>query len=1220
MSTINTPRSSEPIDPRLGPLRAALSSARARARGLLLAHAGAWVLALSLASLMALIAIDSALRLPAGLRWVALVAGLAALGAALARAVGGAWRFAPSLTSMALRLERLDPGASGRIATGLELAQQAPPEDPAARAMRDRAIELAQRAFHADAARRLITPRRPLRALGALGVVLAIALTVATLNPAYVRTGLARVLTPWSGAEWPSRFVVEDATALAAHPSDTALPLRALITRTTRAPGRTMVVARYRLLDAQGFDAPGETRRVVLAGQRREARVGEHAGELYERLIEAMPPPVVGAPSRSVTLEYWFETDDDRTRPRRIRLVDPPALRSASAEVTPPDYARSSAGVIASGGVDLGASPEGTPPVGPVLGGSRVRLELEFSKPVTIDARRRAAWIESLERSARDVSVNAQGERITLEMTLDESLRVSAPVVDEHNLAPRDELAFVFEATSDQAPSVSVTAPARDESVLATAVLDVAGEGRDDLGLRWVALERSIAKPPAGSPGAPPEAAGEGEIIARTELDPDAGVTSARADATLDLSTLGVTPGDEVRLVALAQDTRRLDGVDREPSRSGVRTLRVISESDLIEQIRGELGGVRRAAMRLDETQQALEQSLENNGPSPELQQQQDAMTQRLLEQRQVIERLRQRQRRNALSDQSLAGMLDEARGMLSRAGQRSSDAAQRTGEAMDEPDERRAEELRDQGVEAQDDVREELGSLIALLDRGEDGWLVRRSVERLLQEQRRIREETARAGQETLGRELGELSPRELSELERIAQRQRDAAEQARQALDELGERGRQMAQVDPAQGEAMSEAARQGREQGLQESLQQAAEQIAQNQTGGATQNQDEAIEALERMLEELDNAGRNKDSALRRMLASVIESIEALITSQQREIANLAEARARNDYTGLDRGMIRLDQNTLGVLAQVREGPGELRPVGDLLEEASGKQREAIGLLRADEVIPDGVSFAEGESLRLLSEAKAEAERIDEQAQDREQDRLRAELRQAYREALEEQVALAAESREHVGAELTRRQRAGVRAMGARQRTLQERLRALLGEVEGLGDSLMFALAHEQLDELMGSAARTLGEGRVDQGVVLNQSMSVQTLQMLVEALGQPEQDEQEFEDGAGGGGGQGQGQGQQEQPLVPPMAELILLRSMQAQIAQLTRRADEGDERASGIDPDTLAQMQRRLGERAVELIEQMNQPPVEDVELPADAPTQPGENQPEEVQP
>lgn len=1215
MTTLDTQRPTpDQLDTGATPLRDALARVRARARSLLLTRAGAWVVAGALGGLIGLIAIDFVLRFPTPVRWVLLIGALVALVVLGGRALRRAWGFAPSLTSIALRLERLDARARGRLASGLELAGEPTPEDPAARSMLTRAIEEARASFDASVARRLTDPSGTLRACGFAGLVVALGLSLALVKPGLSRTGLERVLTPWSGAEWPSRFVVENATLTEVHPSDMALPLRAVVTKTTRAPGKTMVRARYRVVEAEGFEASDETRRLVLAGQRRSVNTGEHKGELYERLIEVMPPPRAGEAARSALIEYWFETDDDRTRPRRVRLVDPPVLTGASARVTPPAYASGAGGTLVRGEVALDAGGEGAP-VGPVLAGSRVELTARYSKPVSVDPARRDEWLAGLGLAGHDVEIEERGDALTLALTIDTSLRASPPVVDEHELAPRDEIAFVFEATPDQAPSVSVTSPARDESVLATAVVELVGEGRDDLGLRWVALERSIARTPDGSEGAPPESDGRGRIIARTDLDAQAGVVSADASLTLDLSTLGVTPGDEVRIVALAQDTKLIDSAEREPSRSGVRTLRIISETDLIEQIRGELGGVRRAAMRLDETQQALERSLEQHGPSPELQQQQDALTQRLIEQRRVIERLRQRQRRNALSDQSLAGMLDEAQGMLSRAGQRSSEGAQRVGESMDQDQEQRAEALREEAREAQDDVREELGSLISLLDRGEDGWLVRRSVERLLEEQRRLREETSRTGQETLGRELSELTPRERSDLERIAERQRDAAERAREALDELGERGRQMSEVDPAQGEAMSEAARQGREQGLQESLEQAAQQIAQNQTGGATQNQDEAIEALEQMLEELDNAGKNKDSALRRMLASIIESIEALITRQEREIANLAEARARADFTGLDQGMIRLDQNTLGVLAQVREGPSEMRAVGDLLEDASVQQREAIRLLRADEIVADGVAFAEGESLRLLSEAKEEAEKIDEQAQDREQDRKRAELRQAYREALEQQVALSAEATELVGVELSRRERAGVRSMGARQRTLQEQLRALLGEVEGLADSIMFALAHEQLDALMESAGETLGRGEVDRGVVLNQSMSVQTLQMLVEALGQPEQDEQEFED-AGGGGGGGQGQGQaQEDPLVPPMAELILLRSMQSQIAQLTRRAHEGDDRASGIDPGTLARMQRSLGERAVQLIEQMNQGPGEDVELPVGGPTEPEEGQP-----
>ncbi len=661
-------------------------------------------------------------------------------------------------------------------------------------------------------------------------------------------------------------------------------------------------------------------------------------------------------------------------------------------------------------------------------------------------------------------------------------------------------------------------------------------------------------------------------------------------------TALGLTPGDEVHVFALAKDAYVAGGVEREATRSAPRILRIISESELIDQIRGELGGIRRNAIRLDEHQAALEGALTEQGPSPELERQQEALTQRLTEQARVVERLRARQASNGLNDQTLSGLLDEAAGTLSRAAASSSEAAQRLGESMEQPDERQAQRLAEEAGEAQADTRDELGALIELLDRGEDGWLVRREVERLLEEQRALREETARVGGQTLGQELAELTPQQRSDLERIAERQQEIAERSREALDDLGERSRQMQNVDPAQSQAMSEASQTGRERGVERLQEQASEQISQNQAATANQSQDEAIEALEEMLDELDSAGQNRDNALRRMLASIIESLESLIAQQEREIALLGDRPEGDGLAGLDAGMVRLDQNTLGVLAQVEEGPGELRPVADILSDASEHQRAAIDELRGQAPSAEIVNTEEQESLRLLREAKDEAERIQEEAEQRDRQRQRSELRQAYREALEEQVALAGEAAPLVDAQLTRRERATVRAMSARQQSLRERLADLLVEMEGLETSVTFGATHAALDSYMSSAADTLATGAVEQSVLRDHQLAIRTLRMLVEALGRGEETPQDFQDGGGGGGGGGQGGQSQEQPLIPPLAELILLRGMQTQVAELTRGTAERADEAAGIDADLLSRMQQDLASQAAALIEQMNRPP------------------------
>ncbi|MFI4898741.1 MAG: hypothetical protein ACIARR_13070, partial [Phycisphaerales bacterium JB059] len=203
MTTLDTqPPRTEQLDTGPTPLRDALARVRARARSLLLTRAGAWVLAGTLGGLIALIAIDFVLRFPAPVRWVLLLGALLALGVLGGGALRRAWGFAPSLTSIALRLERLDPRARGRLASGLELAREPAPEDPAARSMLARAVEEARAAVDASAARRLTDPSGALRACGVASLAVHHAHALAIVRPGLTPTGLESVLTPGSGAEW----------------------------------------------------------------------------------------------------------------------------------------------------------------------------------------------------------------------------------------------------------------------------------------------------------------------------------------------------------------------------------------------------------------------------------------------------------------------------------------------------------------------------------------------------------------------------------------------------------------------------------------------------------------------------------------------------------------------------------------------------------------------------------------------------------------------------------------------------------------------------------------------------------------------------------------------------------------------------------------------------------------------------------------------------------
>jgi len=608
---------------RLTPVRAALRSARTRAKLLLLVHALGLLAAGAAVAVTTAVLIDALLRFPAALRWLILLGLMGLLGLWLVRRLLPAARFRPRLTVLALRLENVDAanpgggGLRGLLTSALELERDRHDPGPLTASLREEVAARALKAFkRSDAVDRLVRPAGALRGLGMLGAAGVLVALGVWMFPAGARIGLARVLTPWQSVSWPSRTDIEPGALAGVHPSDRALPVRGVLVRAPGDPSRAEVIAHYRV---SGDGWRGPERRVMLAAQNARATTpGGAAGTLFERLLEpsafAPPPGERGDGASGRTVEIWFETADDRTPVRRIRVVDPPALESAAASIDPPGYARGllEGTAFVRGGSDIGDGTDERALLGPILAGSRVELEWRFSKPLasedTGNAGAAPAWLEEL-RAAGSFEFDRDGPVVRASGRIGRSARVEVAATGVDGLPIRDEPVFALDVVPDRTPTAAVTEPPRDERVLATAVVELSGEGRDDLGLDRVWLNRKVARVPEGSVGAAPEpdAGDGGEVIADRRIEGGAAVREGRVAATLDLSTLGVEAGDEVWVTALASD-RSGDGPGaHEPGVSPVRVLRIISETELIEQIRGTLDSVRRAAIRLDEQQAELE-------------------------------------------------------------------------------------------------------------------------------------------------------------------------------------------------------------------------------------------------------------------------------------------------------------------------------------------------------------------------------------------------------------------------------------------------------------------------------------------------------------------------------------------------------------------------------------------------------------------------------------
>ena len=763
--------------------------------------------------------------------------------------------------------------------------------------------------------------------------------------------------------------------------------------------------------------------------------------------------------------------------------------------VTPPEYAASVESTdkraFMAGNQDVGPGNDQRAVVGPVLAGSAVELKVTLNKVVPVEdeasGAERAAWLASMFPGAdfgSELTARFEGAAWTLSWNAAKSVRVPISPKDEFGLTPSDQAVFAVDVIEDRPPTATVTEPREDEAVLATAVINAAGEGRDDVGLADVSLKAQPAHPAQGSIGAAAEARGEATTLVQMKDTPrPAGSSAAQAtvETRLDLSTFSLKPGDELWLTTFASDNYSLAGVRHEPVGSSVRKLRIVKEEEFVDQVRAELSALRKIAIRLEEEQAELTKSTKAGEVSADERRRQNGLTQRIGQQSESARRLSERVERNRLNDDALSGMLSDVNQLLRGAASESEQAAsQLDAAAKDNPEQDKAALTPDQqerASAAQEAVRDQLARLAEMLDRGEDTWLAGRNLQRLIQQQKELMSQTQRAGERTMGKKAEDLTPQERTEMSQIAERQKRLADTARQTIDNLGQRLKQMEKVDAAQAQGMKDAADRGRQQQVPQKMDEAARNVDQNQTSTAEEQQQQAMDSMEQMLQDMQEASKKRDASLRRVLTSIVESLEKLIREQDTQVAALAAAIPASEFEGLDAPMISLNQNTLAVADKAR-GDRQTARIAELIDRAARSQSEAIKALRAKPVNAEEADKGERESLRLLRLAKSEAQRLEDEARKRENDRKRQELRKVYREALEQQVAIKGETDPYIGKPVDRRDRMKVRGLGERQDALRASLEELRKKTEELANAGVFEFAHQRLEQATGTPPRNSG----------------------------------------------------------------------------------------------------------------------------------------------
>lgn len=1212
---------------------------RTRARRLLLISA--WITSLSvlLGVIFVLGIADFALRFPSALRLIGLAGVFGVCWWLWRRYLVPAYGFRPPLSAVALKLETSRFGTEIRhlLATGVDLATDASHSDDTLHSGLAHHAKSCADAAARTLAGKVLLNKRPLYQSLAVGFIVSLVAGVpAVLHPDLAKTGIVRTLLPWTSAHWPRRTALVDATDQRVYPIGEALPIRALLTKTNRRPGQTDVAAIYtiavdgKVIERQRLMLTPQQRRVSLeeiASEKESVRIqgtaAQHQhtasdltsiqGELYERLVEPVLPD-----GDEAILVYHLESPDNSTPEQTIALHARPRVDQIQLAVKLPAYVSShvsaeSNALFATGTIAIEPTAQSQASIGPILEGSMLTVTLALNKKAQISAEFHSTDQEGQESSKQVAFVALPGpvNAWQAELLPEQSGSLEVALTAEDGLASADTMVLDVEVVNDSPATATIIQPTFDESVLATAVVPVVAQGRDDLGMQWVGIEEQIAHVRADSPGAPVEAAQAPVMV--TKRDAQDTTESLEVDVSVDVSLLGVKPGDEVRLWALARDMAPDnaadvdDGASDRIARSPMRTLRVLDQATFLSQIQGELSGLRRAAIDIDRKQALLldraaqsESTITANDNALALQ---TALTDRLNAQQAIARRVMTRVDRNSLDDETLKGLLDDASDALAAATQASAQAADqlafletKTQANNNESDPHNNAENEKQLHADQQQVRQELQALIAMLDEGQDNWVARRTVESLLEEQQALLKETQTLGAKTIGQSLSEMAADDRTALERIADRQQDIARRTQQAIESLTDRADVLNTVDQSKARAMADAALRGREEGVAKAMEQAAKQARANQTQHATEAQQQASDALTSMLEDIDSSEANNDARLTRVLADIVESLDRLIAAQHTQRMRLTpmidqnERNNQDDAADLTEAMVTLASNTLGLLDDIA-AKRELTSVAQLVDQAGTAQGQAIASLREH----DFQQAAENEdaSARLLEQAREIAQQLKQQAQQRDTARKREALRQAYRQLLETQAVLADESKPWLGKKLDRRSRSRVRALGKRQETITQSLVDIRKQNEALSQTAVFDLAHQQLQDASTRAQRTLLQGKADRQVGNDQAMVIVLLQSMLDAMAQDKKNDpfREQADANNSGGG---GSGDQSSPLVPDLAELKLLRAMQAQVMVWSQNLDESAEKPSAQEIEQVATLQRALADRGKILVEKLSQ--------------------------
>ena len=1155
------------------PLEHKLAQLRRRLRRAMIARGASRLLAAVVGTAIALGAVDYVFRFQdPGMRVM--------LAAVFWVAVGGAayrWAYRPATVpigrlELARRLGRRFPELGDDLPSAIEFLGQTE-DDPVAGSAELRRAVIAETEAKADRVDfTSLVDRRPVvrGAMLAVGACLVAAILLA-LDTLSCQVAVARLVWPLGDVAWPRKHHLQLVDRIERVARGRPFEIE-VIDRDGRLPERADV--QYRLKDAGG-EWIEETQPMRRVGSTMVAR--------RENVARSFAYRVEGGDDRSMP---WIE----------VAMVEPPAVASFVATITPPEYT----------GWPVSRSTGSLR----VLRGSRIEIDATATKPLE------SAALRLEDDGVFPCQVDRDGHRFTLGHGESDVFQPKKSGFYGFELVDREGIRggagdrWELRVIDDEPPSVVVERPSGTTFVTPEATLPIRVAARDDLALRRVSLvmessadrkshsengDRRLTTTVSGSAahvefGASPRFRSGSQSADRLTIvlyegPPRAAPTTDAAggqrqaiDYRWSLVALQLKPGEQFSFRVVAED------YCSQSVASDARAIVVVRPEQLIDRLAGRQQAILAELGRALNLEQESRRQVDGLRGELKLDQSGvDRLRSAELAQREVGRILTSRTDGVPGEVVSLLGDLADNRldspdvqrrmdGLLQELGRLGRDVLPTIAREMTASI-KGAEIRLDSVCRSQDEVISTLETLVGRLGQWNDYRRFHRRWAELLAREESLAERTAALGRDLLGKLPEDILPEAAARLDAASGEQIELARRLDQLLQEMDASRAALEAKDPLAAAILSEAAARSRELEIGSRMRAAGEAVARNRLEHAKSLEAMIIIDLREVLELLANRREDELARLADRLPESKDRLSELIRRQK----DLRERMEQESSSGVGGDVQRWEWQSLGRQQAALKTAAE-QFAARLAQLLAERPAEAVRTA-AEQMNQASRSAAATDASSAVRHAMDAEKSLAEAAV-----RLSRHLEKIKSDAAAEQLARLVDTirslqeRQQKTAEATKRADDAGRAGGGEAAARAFAVRRLAAEQQGLreetvklaadlADAGVFRRVLDAAAERMGVAAGWLGRRTTDARAQTAQQAALERLTQLAEALRQEAEADEPSPEAAGQDTAAG-GQEGKNRPSPGAVAQLRLLKMLQE---DLFTRTQAWEKRFGGVAP-------------------------------------------------